>query len=75
MSVWNYRVVRDTDGGFAVHECYYDDDGAITGITEKSVAPYGDTYEELEHEVADFYMRAFHHPPIDCSTMKEVIDA
>ncbi len=47
---WDYRVVLRTVGDesvYAIHEVYYDDDETITGYTENSVSPQGDTFEDL----------------------------
>lgn len=52
---WNYRVVRHTmDDGvkyYQIHEVYYDEDGKVIGMTEKGIAPFGDTTTELQLEL------------------------
>ena len=52
---WNYRVIRHHNshtGGtgdvwFAVHEVYYDESDNPVSITERPVAPQGQTLEEV----------------------------
>lgn len=51
---WNYRIVEDKYGGLSIHEVYYDDQtGVIDGWSEKGVAPFGETLQELN---SDFRM-------------------
>ena len=52
-SHWNYRIVEDEEGGYAIHEVYYDDMGVVTDWSEKGVGPYGETMRELN---TDFNM-------------------
>ena len=55
---WNYRVVRskDVDGSdiYALHECYYDKDGRIEGVTHRPVALYG--FESVKDLVSSLGM-------------------
>lgn len=55
---WNHRVMRTTqpDGtfAFAIHEVYYDDDGAILAWTETPPTPCGATLKELQDDLLRF---------------------
>jgi len=55
---WNYRVVRskDVDGSdiYALHECYYNKDGSIDGVTHRPVALYG--FESVKDLVSSLGM-------------------
>jgi hypothetical protein len=52
---WNYRVVRhktaDEGTYYQIHEVYYDDDGKVISMTEKGIAPLGETTTELQLEL------------------------
>jgi len=64
MSYWNYRVVHhDPDGGFDIHEIYYDEDGTITEWSVDAVHPQGDTLAELKED-AEVYVRAILAPSL-----------
>ncbi len=44
---WNYRLVEYADdGGFGIHEVYYDGDQA-TGMTESSISFYSEDRDGL----------------------------
>jgi len=56
--MWNYRVFRHVHKDtilkenyvwYAIHECYYDNEGTLDCWTENPVDPYGDTLEELKN--------------------------
>ena len=69
MSHWNYRVIRKhhtkTDSvTYHVHEVYYRDDGNIDGWTQESVAPMGETAEELREDIR-YFLRAFRSPILE----------
>ena len=57
--MWNHRVVKyetrnlfgDPDVGYAIHEVFYDQDGNVNGMTSNAVAPWGDTKDELRHDL------------------------
>lgn len=55
---WNYRVTRTLTKGrmgeyeYCVREVYYDDAGNVTGWTEYPDYPYGETTDELAHDLA-----------------------
>ena len=59
---WNHRVMKRSythkDGTieytYAIHEVYYDKEGNVDSYTEDSVAPQGETLEELEKEIELF---------------------
>ena len=58
MSHWNHRVVHkeiqcgsEKEDWYAIHEVYYDENEKIEGITENSIAPGGNTAEELKNEL------------------------
>lgn len=42
---WNYRIV-EVDGGFELHEVYYDDDGKPEARTADYII-YGETVDEI----------------------------
>lgn len=49
---WNYRVIRHIAAGasgdwFAIHEVYYDADGAPCAVSEKPISPHGETRDDL----------------------------
>ena len=69
MSHWNYRVIRkhhpEPDSvTYHVHEVYYRDDGGIDGWTQESVAPMGETAEELREDIR-YFMHAFRRPILE----------
>ena len=69
MSHWNYRVIRkhhtDTDSvTYHVHEVYYRDDGYMEGWTQESVAPMGETAEELREDIK-YFLHAFRRPTLE----------
>jgi len=81
MSHWNYRVMRcayppspgcpgETIHRFAVHEVYYDDDGAIRAWTKESIEPYGETLEELVDDHKRVAL-AFEKPVLDLDQMNK----
>lgn len=53
---WNYRVVKeplpDGEYQFTIHEVYYGPNEEVESYTEKSIAPYGETLQELIHDLA-----------------------
>ena len=58
---WNYRVMRRTERDetiFAIHEVYYEKDGAIKAWSADPVHPQGETFGELTEDIA-MYQRAF----------------
>ena len=53
---WNYRVVRHVVASlgetyYQIHEVYYNEDGKIMSMTEKGIAPLGETTTELQLEL------------------------
>jgi hypothetical protein len=72
---WNYRVLKmaDSDGTemWAVHEVYYNEDGTIKTWTVNSVAPSGESWDELHRDSAN-YSRALMQPPIDITSGEPV---
>lgn len=66
---WNYRVIRfcdltTGDCTYAVHEVYYDKCGKPTSCTEASIAPFGETPEELKR-CLELMAFAFKKPVLD----------
>lgn len=57
MTTWNYRVFKKTlDHGeceYTIRECYYADDGSITGYTG-ATQPYGTSFDELRGDIEKF---------------------
>ncbi len=69
MSHWHYRVIRkhhpETDSvTYHVHEVYYQEDGSIDGWTQESVAPLGETVEELREDIR-YFLQAFRCPILE----------
>ena len=69
MSHWNYRVIRkrhtEVDSvTYHVHEVYYREDGGIEGWTQESVAPMGETAEELREDIR-YFLHAFRRPILE----------
>lgn len=74
---WNYRVVKreltpaDESVGLAaefaygVHEVYYEEDTPVS-VTEHSVEPFGESFEELWEDMAKM-LRAFTLPVLNYS--------
>jgi hypothetical protein len=44
---WNYRLIKHTDGCFAIHECFYDDVGNVDMYSSKPCGFVSDTVEEM----------------------------
>lgn len=65
---WNYRVIKNKDM-FEIHEVYYNDKGEITGVTENSVSPGGETLEELQEDMKH-YAEALKRPVL---IMEEIV--
>ena len=65
---WNYRVGKrkNHDGTvlFAIHEAYYDENGKPRAITENPTRPQGETFEELQRDIAN-YQIALSKPILD----------
>jgi len=76
MSHWNYRVIRKhhlkpDSVTYHVHEVYYRDDGGIDGWTQESVAPMGETAEELREDIR-YFLHAFRRPILEIKEIDEV---
>lgn len=75
---WNYRVMKrkhklpsgGTEDEFGIYEVYYNNKGKVDGWTEDSVAPHGETLEELK-KAFDLYKGALDKPALDYKTGKE----
>jgi len=66
MTTWCYRIVRKkiVDGEYyGVYEAYYED-GNLTMVTLESIAPYGDTLEELTMDLA-YMLEALKKPVLN----------
>lgn len=57
---WDYRIIEDKEN-FRIHEVYYNDAGEITAISEDSIAPEGETLEELKDDLK-YYFAALKRP-------------
>jgi hypothetical protein len=70
MMTWNYRILKHTPQPdityYAVHECYYTDDGSDNGYTEMPVWATGETIEELRSDLTRM-LQALHRPVISVS--------
>ena len=73
MSGWNYRVFRHVftdpitkrDGDYyAIHECYYDNNGDVNGWTKHEVGPTGETFKELKASY-EMMSEAFNKPILE----------
>lgn len=54
---WDYRVVHSVDHDediYQIHEIYYSDSGEIRMWTERPVTPFGNSLNELIHDIALF---------------------
>lgn len=47
---WDYRVFFE-DGRYTIRTVYYDERGAITACSQKSVEPFGESLENLQEEL------------------------
>jgi hypothetical protein len=65
---WNYRVFREENGEYVIREVFYREDGAISGCTENSVEPMGESLEELAADLAHF-QRALTLPVLTIADM------
>jgi hypothetical protein len=67
---WNYRVIRQDEGGgeynYEIHEVYYNDDGSIWAIAESASYPGGDSVEELQKDY-EMMREAFNLPALDAN--------
>jgi hypothetical protein len=52
---WNYRVIKshlpNGEEEFGIHEVYYDENGNPSMTTERAIAAYGETLDELRADV------------------------
>lgn len=67
MGHWNYRVVKTKDGDddwYAVHSCYYDDDGEADGTSLLASRAGGNTLEQLRADLQRM-LEALDKPIID----------
>ena len=77
MRTWNYRVIRRTERGetsFAIHEVYYDDQGAPRAFSERRIAPVGETFDELKGDLA-LMQEAFARPLLDYDDLAKQVGA
>ena len=65
---WDYRVIEDKEN-FRIHEVYYNDAGEITAISEDSIAPEGETLEELKDDLK-YYFAALKRPVLKKDEIK-----
>ncbi|NJL70698.1 MAG: hypothetical protein HC888_03315 [Candidatus Competibacteraceae bacterium] len=59
---WNYRIVKLADGGYAIHEVYYDKGGKPNSMTKDAITFGGDTPEEVSRQIEMAYNDAKKHP-------------
>ena len=48
------HTAGEEDGGYAIREVFYAEDGAILGCTANAVEPIGTTLDELARDIDDF---------------------
>ena len=65
---WDYRVIEDKEN-FRIHEVYYNDAGEITAISEDSIAPEGETLEELKDDLK-YHFAALKRPVLKKDEIK-----
>jgi hypothetical protein len=54
---WNYRIIRDEEGGLAFHEVYYDKQGNVEGWTKNMVSPHAGSLRELQEFIDSAMMK------------------
>lgn len=59
---WDYRVVKRNDV-FAIHEVYREGT-KIVAISEDSIRPYGESFDELSND-AHLFARAIERPVLN----------
>jgi hypothetical protein len=59
---WNYRMIEDSHGGYAIHEVYYDNDGKPHSWSLHASPVYGETLEEVKSCLN--MMRAAYSKPV-----------
>ncbi len=64
MTVWNHRIIKSEEGYYGIHEVFYDDSGRPVVMTEGSVAPFGETVDELSADL-DYMMEALAKPVLE----------
>ena len=47
---WNYRVIKNAEQQFSIHEVYYDEEGKPHSMTVDPVSAFGETLEELKDD-------------------------
>jgi hypothetical protein len=60
----NLRIVRHVGGWYAVHEVFYDENGAPHTCTAQPVPVGGETLDELRDELSRF-IAALHRPVLE----------
>lgn len=69
MTTWNYRVTHyevDGESVYGIREVYYGEHGTVQGWSQSSMAPHGDTLDELREDV-DHMRDAFDKPVLRLS--------
>lgn len=60
---WQYRVVRDDEGGHRIAEVYTLEDGSLAW-TQDPVYPWGDSFEEIKADVQNMFLALSYDPPV-----------
>jgi hypothetical protein len=72
---WNYRVIKERDGTYAIHEVYYSsekpDDSEIKHMSADPAIPFGDTLEELKEDIKH-YVAALDRPVLNECEIKKM---
>lgn len=55
---WNYRIIRHTDGHFALHEVFYDEQGNPNAVTKEPITFIADKEEGTDGIVKSLEMAA-----------------
>ena len=71
---WNYRIGHRPsveNGGYSIHEVYYDDMGEIEFYTTNTIPPFGYDVAELSEDI-DHMLKSIADEPIDLDYIDEL---
>lgn len=61
---WNFRIIKNINGSFGIHEVYYDDQGNVNCWSENCISPYGESFAELFSDMNKI-RQAFFKPSLE----------
>lgn len=74
---WNYRIIKKADpeagpegAGYYIHEVYYNNSGEICGLAQPPSFPFGETLEELLHDLEIMLEDAKNKPILEHDKIK-----